>query len=340
MGRERIARLLRGEEVDRPAVAAWRHFPQDDQDAAELAESTVRFQREYDWDLVKVTPAQSYLAELWGAQAVYSGDAMGVREFTRRPVGSFGDWRSLAEPDQRKWTEVLGRYVEAVGRVKEAVGADGVVLATIFTPLSIARYLAGEELFLASVRMVPEDVQRFLGFAAEVVEALIGRVVGAGADGCFVSLFSAGSGTFGEAEYRSVAGETDRRVFTAAQGGWFNIAHFHSPYPLLRLAGEYGVEAVSWDCHAGGPSLREVSRLCPDQVLVGGVDQRGWLVTAQAAEVRERARSLFGASGTGAGSSVRLVVAPGCTVSQATPFGNLRALRHSVDVEPASGEAR
>lgn len=329
MGRDRIKNALSTRKLDRPAVAAWRHFPQDDQDPRALAESTIRFQLEYDWDFVKVTPSQSYLAELWGARSVYRGDPLGIREFVVRPVNSLGDWKEVVRASPTVALHSVSSYVEAVSRVRDGLGDEAVILATVFSPLSIARYIAGEELFLASVRRVPSDVQCFTDIAADVVTDVIERLVAAGADGSFISLFSAGSSQFGEAEYRSAAEETDRRVFDAAQIGWFNIAHFHAPYPLLNVANDYRVEAVSWDCHQGSPSVEEAGRLCPDKVLIGGIDQRGWLLTEEPTMVEERVRRLVDT--TFPTESARLIVAPGCTVSQATPQGNLRALRHGVE---------
>ena len=57
--RERIQAAIKGEIIDRPPVALWRHFPVDDQSPETLANATLYFQNNYDFDLVKVTPASS-----------------------------------------------------------------------------------------------------------------------------------------------------------------------------------------------------------------------------------------------------------------------------------------
>ena len=51
--RQRLETCLSGEKPDRPPVALWRHFPVDDQTPDGLASATVKFQRDYDFDLVK-----------------------------------------------------------------------------------------------------------------------------------------------------------------------------------------------------------------------------------------------------------------------------------------------
>ena len=58
--RERLQAVLKGEAPDRVPVAMWRHFPVDDQDPQWLARAALAFQQEYDFDLIKVTPASSF----------------------------------------------------------------------------------------------------------------------------------------------------------------------------------------------------------------------------------------------------------------------------------------
>ena len=55
--RERLEAAIAGQSVDRVPVALWRHFPGDDQDPSDLAAATIAFQRRWDFDFVKVTPA-------------------------------------------------------------------------------------------------------------------------------------------------------------------------------------------------------------------------------------------------------------------------------------------
>jgi len=66
--RERLKATIQGEPTDRVPVALWRHFPGDDQDPVGLAASTVAFQKQYDWDFIKVTPASSFCARDWGVE--------------------------------------------------------------------------------------------------------------------------------------------------------------------------------------------------------------------------------------------------------------------------------
>src|SRR5512136_2460829 len=93
--RERLLATVQGQPVDRPAVALWRHFPGDDQRPSDLAESTVAFQQQYDWDFVKVTPASSFCIADYGVQDRWAGSLEGTREYTRRAVTRSLDWTDL-----------------------------------------------------------------------------------------------------------------------------------------------------------------------------------------------------------------------------------------------------
>ena len=47
ISRDRVFAAIRGEAVDRPPIALWRHFPQHDQKAETLAEAHAEFQRRW-----------------------------------------------------------------------------------------------------------------------------------------------------------------------------------------------------------------------------------------------------------------------------------------------------
>ena len=79
--RERVEACLRGEIVDRPPVALWRHFPVDDQSAEALAQAHLAFQSVYNFDLVKVTPASSFSVVDWGVTDEWEGNTEGTRTY-------------------------------------------------------------------------------------------------------------------------------------------------------------------------------------------------------------------------------------------------------------------
>src|SRR4051812_6776301 len=93
--RERLEATIRGETVDRVAVALWRHWPGDDQRADDLAAAHINFQREYDWDFVKVSPSSSYSIRDWGAVDTWTGNIEGTRDYGPEVIRAPEDWLSL-----------------------------------------------------------------------------------------------------------------------------------------------------------------------------------------------------------------------------------------------------
>ena len=93
--RERIQAAIKGEIIDRPPVALWRDFPVDDQSPETLANATLHFQNNYDFDLVKVTPASSFSVKDWGVDDEWVGDTEGTRRYTQQAIHDARDWESL-----------------------------------------------------------------------------------------------------------------------------------------------------------------------------------------------------------------------------------------------------
>ena len=94
--RARLEECISGGLPDRPPVALWRHFPVDDQDPGRLATATAAFQRSFDLDFIKVTPASSFCLLDWGARDVWNGAVEGTREYSaQRVISEPEDWGRL-----------------------------------------------------------------------------------------------------------------------------------------------------------------------------------------------------------------------------------------------------
>ena len=100
--RGRLEACISGGNPDRPPIALWRHFPVDDQTPDGLAAATIAFQKDYDFDLVKVTPASSFCLRDWGVEDEWRGATEGTREYTRRRIKNPEDWLQLEGLDPYK----------------------------------------------------------------------------------------------------------------------------------------------------------------------------------------------------------------------------------------------
>ena len=138
--RERLEAAIAGQSVDRVPAALWRHFPGDDQDPASLAAATIAFQRRWDFDFVKVTPASSFQIRDWGVQDEWQGNVEGTRHYTYHPVERAGDWRKLKALDAR--SGALGEQLKCLKMIVEAL-PEVPVIQTVFSPLAQMKHLGG-----------------------------------------------------------------------------------------------------------------------------------------------------------------------------------------------------
>jgi uroporphyrinogen decarboxylase len=183
--RERIESAVAGKRPDRVPAALWRHFPEQDQKAERLAEAHIGFYRTYDPDLLKVTPASGYYGDDWGLRAGYKPNREGVRSISDRPIKKPADWGKLRRLDPSGG--VYGREAHAIRLVADAVGRDVHVLETVFSPLSIARTIAGEQAAVRYLRENPDALHEGLEIITDVQAAFVRNVLSAGADGVFFS---------------------------------------------------------------------------------------------------------------------------------------------------------
>ena len=139
---ERVRAALRCEPVDHPPYGFWTHFPLTDLDPAALAHETIRFARELDLDFVKTMPNGQFCTEDWGTVSDFSEIAQGgVAKILKAAIESPEDWLRIGRLDVR--TGAFGRELEHLRRVCDALSNERPVLATAFSPITIAQKLAG-----------------------------------------------------------------------------------------------------------------------------------------------------------------------------------------------------
>lgn len=320
--RQRIHAAIQGQPVDRPPVALWRHFPQADQDATALARAHLDFQAKYDWDFIKVTPASGYAAEDWGLRAEYQGNREGTRVVLDHPVKSPADWRKIAPLDVRKG--VLGRELAALRQIRVGSGPETPVLATIFSPLSIAKNL-GRDRLLHDLRHHPADLHAALKVIAQTTARFAVACLENGADAIFFATQFASLDLLTEEEYREFGLPYDAEVLAAIQGkADFVLLHAHGKRPMFDLLATYPVQAINWHDRRTSPSLAEGQKRFRGAV-VGGLDEWEALQDGPAAAIEQVREAMLQTGGQ------RFILAPGCVIPIDTPEENIRAVRMAVE---------
>lgn len=321
--RERLRAALRGETVDRPPVALWRHFPVDDQRPTDLAMATVEWQAAYDFDFVKVTPASSFCLKDWGADDEWRGNPEGTRDYTRRIIERPDDWYALKllDPTEGK----LGDQLRALELIRSGLPKDTPFIQTIFSPLSQAKNLAGADQLAVHLREHPDELRAGLDTIAESTVRFVEAAVRTGIDGIFYAVQLASARTFSDAEYRRFGEPYDRQILAAADNLWLNVLHVHGAPIMFDLAAQYPAHAINWHDRETPPTLAEGLQKFPGAVC-GGWRQWETMVLGTPDHVRAEAREAITSTG-----GRRLILGTGCVTPITAPRANLRAARDVVD---------
>lgn len=320
--RERLETTIAGGQPDRVPVALWRHWPGDDQDAASLAAAHLKWQADYDWDLVKVGPASSYSVHDWGVQDRWVGHIEGTREYTHRPIHQPEDWAALQPLDPTKG--MLAVQLETLKLVGEGLKEETPFIATIFSPLAQARHLADGEKMLSHMRSHPELFHRGLETITESTVRYIKAARKLGISGIYYAIQHARYPLMSVEEYRTFGRAYDLHVLSAVSGLWLNMVHIHSTDIMFDVIADYPVQIINWHDRDTAVSLADgLSRI--QGAASGGVSQ--WTLHQESpegtlAEVQDALEQTNGR---------RLLLGTGCVAMVTTPLRNIKALREAAE---------
>jgi uroporphyrinogen decarboxylase len=259
--------VLAGKSPDRIPVGLWRHFPVDDQDPQILAESTLDFQRRYDLDLIKVTPASSFCLKDWGAEDRWEGNTEGTRKYVRYVIQQPQDWERLQVLDPR--AGFLRAQLDCLKTVVKKAGDTTPVLQTIFNPLAQAKNLCGDTALRRHLQTHPEAVRAGLDVILQSTLRFIEACLETGMDGIFLAVQHATPAFFREEEYRRWGMPDDLQLLAAAGNSWLNILHLHGETIHFSLLSGYPAQVINWHDREAGPSLQEGQALSHKTVCGG-----------------------------------------------------------------------
>jgi uroporphyrinogen decarboxylase len=306
--RERLKALLAGRPVDRVPSALWRHFPEADFQPDAFVEASLQFHRNHDLDLVKINPRSSFGIRDYGAQDEFDGDFLGRCRYLNEVIQSPADWRRLRPLDPRAgW---LGQTGECIRRIVAGVDPDTPVIATVFSPATQAKNLAGFDRLAKHWRDHPADVRAGLATLAESSVRFLESLRDVAIDGIFYPIQECGLPDLSP-DYHTMCADLDRAILRAGPY-WLNMLHLHGPIVGFDAYAAYPVSVLHWDECASGISLEEGRRRFAGLVC-GGIawPDEGWGDIASVRNARRLAIERIGAE--------RLVLGAGCVIPYRTP---------------------
>lgn len=321
--RERIQATLRGQPTDRTPVALWRHFPGDDLQAETLAANVVAFQKKFDFDFVKVTPAGGYPAEMYGSTLADRGNREGTRAHLVRAVAALDDWAKIAPLTESNF--VFQRETRALELIRAQLGGDVHILQTIFSPLYSAGNIAGERM-LSDLRAHPAILHRALEAITATTIRFARASLRAGADAIFFATQMAARSVVTEDEFVEFGERYDLQVLEGMRAVKpdFVLLHIHGLDIYFDRLAQWDVDIINWHDRRTPPSLRE-ARDKFGGTLLGGISEWDTLCNGTREQVANEARDAIAQSG-----GAKFILGAGCVIPIDAPDDNVRAVRESV----------
>ena len=328
---ERVRACLHGEQTDRTPVALWRHFPVDDQSPDTLAAASLHFQKIYDFDLVKVTPASSFCLKDWGVDDAWEGSTEGTRRYSKRVIQKPQDWETL--PLLEPSAPHLAGQLACLRQIRAGLGPHVPLLQTIFSPLAQAKNLCGGETLLVHLRKYPQAVLKGLETIALSTQRFVEAALETGIDGVFYAIQHAQAGLLTLDEYKTFGLPCDHKVLEPANDLWCNLLHLHGSDIYFEIVSEFAFQIVNWHDRETSPSLGEAlhtaggnktSEVSTGFAVCGGLG-RDTLVYRDQNEIRKEARNAIAQT-----KGRRLILSTGCVIPVITSHGNIMAARQSL----------
>ncbi len=321
--RQRLEACLSGEKPDRPPVALWRHFPVDDQTPEGLAAATLNFQRLYEFDFIKVTPASSFCIKDWGSRDEWRGATEGTRDYTYRVIKQPEDWTRLQALDPARGS--LGDQLKCLTLLEAELGPDTPIIQTIFSPMAQAKNLVGGDQLLVHMRRYPAALHAGLKIITETTQRFVDAALKTGIAGIFYAIQHAQYGLLSEAEFAEFCQPYELQVLEAAQAGWFNLLHLHGLDVMFDQVVDFPVQAINWHDRETEPSLFEAMTRYAG-VVCGGLRRNETMVLGTPESVTTEALDAIQAAG-----GQRFILGTGCVTPTIAPHGNIQAARNSVE---------
>lgn len=364
--RERVRRALRGEPVDRPAVAylflgGARHV---------LGRMGARMATVYR-DADEIAEAQVVAAEMFGHDAgmvpwgclTVEAEAFGCSlewhedyypRVAGRPLQETRDLSLLPDPDPSR-SGRMPLVLEALTRLRERSGEDLFVVAMVVSPFLVAAELRGMSELLADLVTDPPFADALLDHVTEGTARYVRAILATGAaDAIMFENAGACREMMGPHHLERFVMPRERRLLEAARReapGVFLIEHNCSRTPYFEEILALDVDGVSfaygdvrgiaerhgWDCHATHASTNAcLDRFClrPRETgrpiaWIGNVDNTRIMLEADPGEVEREARACI--------ESARgwpFVLSTSCEIPFKAPPENIRALARAAHAGP------
>jgi len=310
---ERVRAMLSGDPVDRVPAGFWFHFAPEYAGGNEMARRHIDYYHRADPDIMKVMNDTGYAK-------------VGTVRIARPE-----DWARL-EPTPVT-DPLFQSHIQGLASIVGALGDETLVMTTAFNPYNQAVAIlrasdpstytdsdAARRAFVAQCREAPEPVLEGLSVIAGDLERYYRAcITDAGANGIYYSAQGGERDLFSDEEHARFVAAFDLQVLrSVGQVAEFVVGHFCGPKINLARFRDYPVQVANWAHQSDNLSLSKGRELLGGLPILGGLDERGPLVTGPREALRREIAAVFEEMGTQG-----FMLGAGCTVPSDSDVSNL-----------------
>lgn len=336
--RDRFRAVMNGELADRVPVTAYRHHTEFEHSGPRvMADRLLEFQREYDWDVMKINPRAVYYYEAWGNEYDYDHYNDVVPTRTKTLIQDYRDLEKvLVLPGDQG---VFAEQLDMCRMIVQDSGGDVPIIQSAFTPIGILLNLCGmrsvgryrpspreESPLIELCHDHPDEVKRALKNIAETMADYCAKLITTGIDGVFFAcLGMARTGYFTMEEWKEFVEPYDLMVLDALKGSQV-IIHTCGVHGNPERFTSWPIDMIHWASSATGcPPIAGSKAWLNGKIAMGGVDERPFGQN-KAEEIGQLARTTLKNM-----QDQPFLLAPDCSVSVHTQDDELRAFRATVE---------
>jgi uroporphyrinogen decarboxylase len=325
---ERVEAALQQADVDRIPISLWKHYHLQDRAPGQLAEVTLALHRQFDTDLIKLTPSGLYPIQDWGATIQFGSDDDFLPLAVRPVITSAKEWETLPRLDVNRGA--LRRELETIHRVAAGLDGNAPFMMTLFSPLNVAYKLCGDKVsgacLVDHIRESPRQLHRGLVTIRDVVMDYAAACLEAGAPGIFFATQMASTDLLTREEFAEFGVAYDLPVLESLVGkSRVTMLHACKQNLMFDMVAGYPVDVINWAAHTSGTTLSDARRLT-DKPLAAGLSLET-LLNGTEEDVVSEVRSAIAEAGRNG-----FVLAPDCVIRGPSPDANLAAARRALDL--------
>ena len=331
---ERICRAIELKEVDRLPFSTWTHCHNIDRFPRKLAEFTLQFQKDLDIDFIKFNPYGRLSTVDWGADFRQSASNFEAPQMTHPIINTLKDWDRIVprSGDEGEYAVVL----EAERLVIKELPKDVPFVITVFSPLTIASWMATEPTIIEHLRTDPDRVERGLEIIMNTTIEFIEAAVCNGASGVFMSSKMSHIGALSREEHKKFVMKYDIEIFNRVKNKtWLNIEHIHGAKTWWKdIVKNYPVPIFNWHDRDDGPGMAEARKVTPEKCFWGGLSHLKSIHEGTEEELKFQVEDTWRHNG-GRG----VILGPGCVMNARVTRDRLKFIAKCVK-ETAGEQAR